>query len=156
MARVRRATAADIPALVALGHNLARESPKYQSKGYSPEKTAALGERLLAMPDHAQILVAERGGEVIGMMVIAIAERFFSDERYVTDFTLYVQPRHRGGGAFPALIWAAEAWALAHGVRDLAFGVSTEIDAERTVHAYQRMGYTLSGYTLTKTLAHGD
>jgi GNAT superfamily N-acetyltransferase len=156
VARIRRATAADFPALVALGHDLARESPKYQTKGYSPEKTAALGERLLAMPEHAQILVAESGGEAVGMMVIAIAERFFSDECYVTDFTLYVKPEHRGGLAFARLVQAAEAWARERGIRDACFGVSTEIDAERTVCAYQRMGYRLTGYTLTKTLAHGD
>jgi GNAT superfamily N-acetyltransferase len=155
---IRVATPADAPAMIDMGRALALESPKYRDMTFDEAKLMALGERInsVLMSDLACSFVAERAGQVIGMMVVGMAERFFGGDLYVTDLTLYVKPEHRGGLAFARLVQAAEAWARERGVRDACFGVSTEVHAERTVHAYQRMGYRLTGYTLTKTLAHGD
>lgn len=153
---IRFATLADIPAIVEMARELARESPKYSQHGFNADKTRALAERLTTAPAGACMLVAERAGQVIGMMALAVVERFISDGAFVTDVTLFIRPEHRGGFAFARLVDAAEKWARDQGVQDVCFGVSTQVHAERTVCAYQRKGYTLSGYTLTKTLAHGD
>lgn len=154
---IRQAIRADAQVMIEMGRALAMESPKYREMAFDEAKLMALGERINSamMADNACSFVAERSGEVVGMMIVALAERFFGGDLYVTDITLYVKPEHRGGMAFARLVIAAETWARERGIRDAAFGVSTEIDAQRTVHAYQRLGYTLSGYTLTKTL-HGD
>lgn len=154
MAKVRRATPADVPAMIEMGRALALESPKYRDMDFDAGKLAALGEQLFAAmaADHTCLLVAERASQVVGMMVVVTVERWFGGDRFVSDLTLYVRPEHRGGFAFVRLVMAAEAWATERGVRDAAFGVSTEIHAKRTVRAYRRLGYTLSGYTLTKTL----
>lgn len=158
MAKVRRAGAADVPAMIAMGRALAAESPKYRRMGFDEAKLEALGQRLegTLLAENGCMLVAEHAGEVVGMMVLVLAERWFSGDLYMTDLTLYVKPEHRGGFAFARLVQAGEAWARRRGVADVCLGVSTEIDAERTVCAYQRLGYRLTGYTLTKTLAHGD
>lgn len=155
---IRRATTADAQAMIDMGRALALESPKYRGMEFDEAKLMAFGERINSalMSRLACSFIAERAGKAVGMMVVAMAERFFGGDLYVTDVTLYVKPEHRGGLAFARLVQAAETWARDRGVRDACFGVSTEVDAERTVHAYQRMGYRLTGYTLTKTLANGD
>jgi GNAT superfamily N-acetyltransferase len=158
VAEIRRATGSDVEAMIAMGRALHDESPRYRGMAYSPDKLRRLARRLAGtlLAEDAAMFVAFEGDEVIGMAVPVIAERFFSDERYVTDLTLYVKPEHRGGRVFFRLVRAVEDWARGQGVMDLALGVSTAIHPEATVHAYQRLGYTLDGYTLTKTLNHGD
>lgn len=156
---IRRATRADAPVIFSMGQALAQESPKYRDMVLDEAKMMALGDRLQGtlLSELACVFIAEKAGEPIGMMVGVMAERWFSNERYVSDLTLYVKPEHRGGLAFVRLVQAVERWAREQGVPYAAFGVSTEIHPEQTVRAYERLGYTLSGYTLTKKLAdHGD
>jgi GNAT superfamily N-acetyltransferase len=156
MTTVRRATDDDLEALIAMGEALHAESPRYQGMGFSAPKLRRLYEQLKGtiLAEGGCVFVAEEGGEVVGMTVGITAERWFSDERYVTDLTLYVKPEHRNGRAFPRLVRALEAWAVEQGIADLALGVSTEIHPERTVRAYEHMGYRLAGYTMVKR--HGN
>ncbi|MDM0072079.1 GNAT family N-acetyltransferase [Variovorax sp. J31P207] len=154
MASVRRATEADLDAMIAMGQALHDESPRYAGMAFSPDKLrrlwAQLQGTLLAESDRGCVFVAEEGGEVVGMTVGIAAERWFSEERYLTDLTLYVQPAHRGGTAFRRLVGVLERWAAEQGLDQLALGVSTEIHPERTVRAYERLGYRLAGYTMVK------
>lgn len=156
MAEIRRATPADTEALIAMGAALHAESPRYRDMAFKPEKLRQLAERLAdpAAADLSAVFVAESAGEPVGMFVAVMAERWFCDELYVTDLTVYVKPEHRGGSSFFRLVRAVEQWAAERGVTDIAVGVSTEVHAERTVRAYERLGYTLSGYTVTKALNH--
>lgn len=152
MTTVRRATVEDVPSLIAMGQALHDESPHYGSTGFSPAKLErqfhALQGSLLSEP--GAVFVAEEGGEVAGMAVCFAAERWFSNDVYVTDLTVYVRPEHRGGRAFPRLVQAIEAWAAGQGIKEIILGVSTEIDAERTVRWYELHGYQLSGYAMVK------
>lgn len=152
---IRRAIKTDAPAIMAMGRALAMESPRYQNMKFDEAKLMALFDRMLGtlLSEDACIFVSEISGEVVGMMVGFISTRFFSDEQFVTDLTLYVKPEHRGGTSFARLVKAVENWAASHGIYDLVFGVSTQIHPEKTVRAYERMGYTLAGYTMVK---HGD
>lgn len=155
---IRKATREDAGEIIAMGRALALESPKYRDMHWDEAKLMDLGERINSVlaADQACSFVAQQRGEMAGTMIIVVAERFFGGDLYVTDVTLYIKPEHRGGFVFARLVQAAEKWARERGVRDAAFGVSTEIDAPRTVRAYERMGYTVTGYTLTKTLAEHD
>jgi GNAT superfamily N-acetyltransferase len=159
VAKIRRATTADLPALIAMGRALHAESPRYQGMPLDEGELRRLWDRLAGtlLADDACVLVAEIDGAPAGVMIGVLAKRWFSQERYATDLTLYVKPQYRGSRAFLRLVQAFQAWAAGQGIEHLAVGVSTEIHAEQTVHAYERLGYTLSGYTLTKKLdAHGD
>lgn len=157
MATVRRATDADLEAMVAMGQALHDESPRYQGMAFSPEKLRRLWQMLqgtLLTGEPGCVFIAEQDGQVIGLTVGLIAERWFCDERYLTDLTMYVKPEHRGGSAFARMVRALEAWAVEQGIDWMALGVSTEIHAERTVRAYERMGYRLAGYTMVKQNGH--
>lgn len=151
---VRRATAADLPAFIEMGRALHDESPRYAGMHYDEDKvreTAAMLEGTL-LAETGCMFLATLGGRPIGMTVGIISERFFSRDRFVSDLTMYIRPEHRGGRAFLLLMRALETWTRAQGIDDIAMGVSTEIHAESTVHTYRRLGYTLTGYTMTKKL----
>lgn len=154
MAEIRHATAADFSALIEMGRALHDESPRYRGMAYDEGKVRRLAERLAALDGVALMLVAESKGEMVGMFIAIIAERWFSDDKYITDLTVYVRPEHRGTTAFYRLVKAFEAWADEHGVQDIAIGVSTEIHTDRTVHAYRHLGYKLAGYTMVKQYGH--
>lgn len=152
MATVRAATAADLPALIEMGQALHDESARYQGMAFNPDKLRRLFARLQGtlLTKPGCVFVAEAQGYITGMAVGIIAERWFSDEVYLTDLTMYVRPEHRGGRAFQRLVQALEQWAKQQGIEEGALGVSTEIHAERTVRAYEHMGYRLAGYTMVK------
>lgn len=153
---IRPATVDDLDSLIEMGRALHDESPRYQGMAFSAQKLRALFERLQGsvLTPLGCVFVAERDGAVVGMTVGLIVDRWFSDERFLTDLTLYVKPEHRNGTTFMRLVRALEGWARDEGITDLAFGVSTEIHAQRTVEAYEAMGYRLAGYTMVKRNGH--
>lgn len=150
MAKVRAATPDDVDAMVSMGRALHAESPRYRDKAFSEEKLRALASLITEPADNQLFMVAEVGGIVAGMMVCVLSERWFSYEKFATDLTLYVKPEFRGTSAFPRLVGVFEQWAKAQGVHDFTLGVSTEIHPGKTVGAFERMGYTLAGYTMVK------
>lgn len=155
MAEIRRAGEADLDALVALGQAMHAESPRYRDHSFSPEKVRALAVTLMAQPERAAVLVAEVDGEVVGVFTAFACARWFGDDVMVSDLAVYVVPEHRGSSLFFRLVKAAERWAASVGARDLEIGVSTGVQQDVTVRAYQRMGYTLSPTRiLTKTTDH--
>lgn len=159
MAKVRRAGSADIEPMIEMGRALHQESPRYRTMRYDPDKLRRVAARLQGtlLAEDGVMLVAEAGGQVVGMLVGILAERWFGPDRYATDLTVYVRPEHRGGTAFVRLVAAFEAWAREQGVDEVDIGISTDIHAERTVHAYERLGYRLSPTRIvTKTLNHGN
>ncbi|KPU94699.1 hypothetical protein APR50_10475 [Variovorax paradoxus] len=158
--RVREATEADLAVMIEMGRALHAESPRYSGMAFSPRKLTEVFHQLhgtLLVPAGCAF-VAESEGYIVGMTVGTIASRWFSEERYLTDLTLYVRPEVRasllGGRAFRALVMALEQWGAEQGVSGPVLGVSTEIHAEQTVRAYERMGYRLAGYTMVKNDGH--
>ena len=154
--QIRRATLQDLPQMIEMGRALHAESPRYQGMGFSPRKLAECYEQLKGtlLTPAGCAFVADAGGYIAGMTVGIIASRWFSEERYLTDLTMYVRPEVRsslaGGRAFRGLVLALEGWAKEHDIAGPVLGVSTEIHAEQTVRAYERMGYRLAGYTMVK------
>lgn len=156
MAEVRRATAADLDVLVKMAAALHAESPTYSAEPFEPQVLRRwliqrMGSSTLMIDDSA-VFVAVRAGEVVGVLVGIVCDRWFNSLRFAAELTLYVRPEHRGGAAFPRLVYAFERWAAARGASKATLGVSTGIHAERTVHAYDHLGYTLDGHNATKTL----
>lgn len=154
VADVRRATAQDLDVLVQMAQAMHQESPRYREMRFDAAKLHALVTNL-HHAESAALFVAQEDGHPIGLAGVVATERWFGPDRYVTDLGLYVSPVHRGGGAFPLLVLAVEAWAREQGVQQIDLGVSTGVQAERTVRAYERMGYTVADTrVVTKKLDH--
>lgn len=144
MVNVRRATSADIEALYTLGAACVKESPRYRDKGWDEAKVRQLIENSTRGDAHGWF-VAEDAEGIIGMALSFVVEYFFSRERYVSDFVVYVEASHRGSSAAPRLIAALEEWAFSAGIRarEVLLGISTGINQEAAGCVYKKLGYTM-------------
>ena len=83
-----------------------------------------------------RVLVAERGGEVVGMIELSlrsIADGCVSSPvPYVEGWFVASHTRRQGVGA--ALVRAAEAWARAHGYSEIASDVLLENQVSENAH----------------------
>lgn len=149
---VRQAIEADIPALVALGHAMHAESPRFAHLRFNPAKVAAMLARTIP---GGGALVAERDGIIIGTMVGYAVALWFSDDVIASDFVLYLKPeeRRKGRAAF-MLVRAFEDWAVAQGAVDIAPSTSTGVDPEGTARFYEKQGYARTGISLFKKVRH--
>lgn len=155
MVDVRRATPADADALVQLVLPLHQESPQHCDEPID----VAVGRRWFAeraapgfLADDNAVFVAEADGHPVGVLVALIIQRWFSRRRVAAEMLFYVRPQNRGGFAFRKLVRAYKSWAKAQGATKATLGISTGIDVRRTVHAYQREGFTLDGHNLSTDL----
>lgn len=147
---VRTATEADVPELLEMGRAMHAESPRYRHRHYSPDKVEQFARRLVAT---GGTHVAEIDGRIVGMFAGFVVEDWFGNDRVASDFVVYVRPEHRGSSAFVRLVKAFEKWAAGQGAVEIAPGVSTEVDPDKTVALYERLGYrALGARVLTKRL----
>ena len=113
--RIRAAEAADLPVLV----RLLRELFTIEADFTADEARQRIGLTLLLSDHRAGVLVAERGGEVIGMvtaqLVISTAEGGLS--ALVED--MVVEAGARGGGVGRSLLATIEGWAVERGATRL-------------------------------------
>jgi GNAT superfamily N-acetyltransferase len=150
--QLRRATPADIPALVAMGGRMHAESPRYSRYPYQPERIRRAVGLMLASPA-CFVLIAERDGAPAGFFGGMLSEHPFSGHFYAGDAAVYVTPECRGMSILPRMLRAFERWADDVGAEEVTLGVSTEVQTERTARLYSRLGYRLSGGILAKELA---
>jgi GNAT superfamily N-acetyltransferase len=134
--RIRSATPADLPALVALVGELFAIEADFRPDPARQRIGLAL---LLADRERSAVLVAERSGQVIGMvtaqLVISTAEGALS--ALVED--MIVDARHRGEGAGRALLGAIEAWA--HGRGAMRLQLLADRDNAPALAFYERLGW---------------
>ncbi|HXQ68820.1 MAG TPA: N-acetyltransferase [Alphaproteobacteria bacterium] len=127
-AAIRRATVADIPALVAL------ENRTFSGDWLSPRSF-----RHLILYGHAATLVEEWQGEVRGYAVVFF--RQLSPTARLYSFA--IAPEHRGQGLAAALLAAAERAAREHGCSTMRLEVRK--DNPRAQAIYRKAGYRTFG-----------
>lgn len=153
MTTVRYATEFDTSALVRLGRAMHDESPRFRARQFDEVKALAVSRNVISSPSGCAI-VAEKEGEIIGMVGAFVFEHFFGQDKIVSDYVVYVSPGHRGGTLMVRMVKLLEAWAREVGAVELSLGVSTEVEAERTVRLYEQMGYRQSGFSVLKDINH--
>lgn len=149
MIKVREMQAADVDALVDMAQAMHAESPRYRDATFCEAKTRHLMEYLATGPEGGGF-VALADGAITGMIGGMATEYLFSTDKFVCDAGLYVVPERRGSSAAVRLIKAFESWAWAQGVREITLGISTGVQAGRTVCVYQKMGFRMASYGLVK------
>jgi ribosomal protein S18 acetylase RimI-like enzyme len=118
--KVRKATAQDVPALVALFQELERMQRDWRvftpRPGFYDEVAIKYRESLDA--DDRLLVVAEEDGEVVGMAYgeTRVPSRF-SDERSLEISGVMVRAGHRGRGVGRAMAGETARFAEEHGVR---------------------------------------
>ncbi|WKB53021.1 GNAT family N-acetyltransferase [Eleftheria terrae] len=136
---IRQATPEDLPRLVELGRLMVEESPEFRVMPYRPEKVQAMLSTLIESP-RGFVVVGERQGTVVGGMVAAASEQWFSDALCAFDLCMFVDPAHRGTLLPAQLLMAYRSWAKRLGVARATAGISTGVHVEQTEQLYRRMG----------------
>lgn len=145
---IRPATDQDIPRLVELAFMMHRESPNYRDIPFDAEK---FDETLrLLIGGAGVVFVAEKDGVVVGAVGGAVAEFFFSRERYASDIGLFVDPAHRHGILAMKLVIAFKRWAEYIGVKEVRMGITTGIHVEDTARLYMAAGMDYLGPVLSR------
>jgi GNAT superfamily N-acetyltransferase len=133
---IRTATAADVEALVHLLDALFSIEADFHQDAARQRRGLSL---LLAEPERAAVLVADRGGVVIGMataqLVISTAEGGFS--ALVED--VVVEGDERGRGVGRLLLDALESWARGRGAARLQLLADRENGP--ALRFYERLGW---------------
>lgn len=141
MAKVRAATAADMPAIVSLGEVMHAEG-RYRAVSFDRGRVA---ETLAFAMREGIVIVAESGGEVVGGVALLLVPYWFSTERMATDLALFVAPGARGGAAAVKLVSTATDAAIRAGAREVVFSSSVGIDPERFGQFMTHLGFVQQG-----------
>lgn len=134
---------ADVAAMVALGRELHAES-WFRTLPLDDVRMVEIGRRSLTKGNPG-LIMAERGGELVGMAVVMLGEYFFSPARTATVQLLYVAPKARGGPAAIKLLRAMRRWAATNGAHDLHLNVTTGIETARTDRFLRKIGFRQTG-----------
>ncbi len=146
---IRMADTDDLPSLVRLGREMHQEAPTFNMLDFDEHKLVALFNSP-GMVEHGACFIAEDNGEAIGMFCGVVVPHFFGHSLMANDLCLFITKSRRGGTAAYRLIKAFESWALAHGAAALRFGISTNVEPDRTLKLYEKLGYKLEGYQVNK------
>ena len=154
---VRRAPPADLPILGRLGAHLMRvhydfDRRRFVAPSGNPEAGYAhfLGTQVEA--EDATVLVAERGGAVVGYVYAGIEPFSWKELREVAGFVhdIVVDEAERRTGVATALMEAAIAWVREQGVRSVMLW--TAAPNEGAQRLFDRLGFRRTMIEMTKDL----
>lgn len=143
---IRQALESDIPALVELGRVMNAETT-YKHVEYSPERVA---KTCLLMISNGFLMVAEKDGEVVGVMMGDVHVPWYTTERMGFDMCLYIYPEHRNGLFALRLIKKFEEWCIAMGASQIRPGIGTGNPA--VTRLYEKLGFKSVGTLLLKDI----
>lgn len=152
---IRKADTDDIPSLIRLGREMHEEAPTFNMLDFDDQKVVALFNSA-PMVDGGACFIAEDNGEAIGMFCGIVVPHYFGHMLMANDLCLFVSKPKRGGTAAYRLVKTFENWAIAKGAVSLRFGISTNIEPERTLKLYEKLGYRLEGYQVNKYYSKGE
>lgn len=120
---IRLAESEDLSAILRLGEQFRAASP-YRDVLVQNDEHAQIILRKLIRGEGGAMWVADRAGEVVGMIGMILFPHYFSGELMASELLFYVDPMSRGMGL--KLLRAAEAWAVACGARSISMIAPTE------------------------------
>lgn len=148
---IREYELTDVESLVKLGKQMHSEGA-YSFLPYSKQKCRDLGKKI-KLVDSANIWVAEKDGEIIGMYIAVVTEYFFNFEKIAQDYLLYIKPEHRKELKIPIrLIKKAEVWAKEQGAVEFCPGSSMNISNGKLEKLYNFMKFKTVGHLFKKRL----
>lgn len=138
---IRDAHPDDLPALVEMGAAFHAESP--WAKSLAPYDGQSFAGTCRLLGERGGLLVAEEGGEVVGMIGASVVPLYFNAGiPVVQEVFWYALPEHRRGLGM-ALLAALENKALAAGARALITAAMQSLRGEAVSAVLGRAGYPL-------------
>jgi GNAT superfamily N-acetyltransferase len=144
--KVRRADLGDVGGLVELGRLMCEESPVFSK--YTPDwkkQYKTFGEMVLH-PGYL-VLVAD---DMSAMLIAHASEMLWFTDKIVVEDLFFVKREFRGTSRAVKLLMELTAWAKEQGAVEIQIGISTEVNVERTIGFYEKMGFRVSGAMMKK------
>jgi GNAT superfamily N-acetyltransferase len=155
---IRRATAADAPAIAALAVALTEEISTVCGFRQFDLDVAATGTLCRALLDEGRylVLLAERDGGLAGFAGLSEGRALYAGGAIGTLEELYVAPDCRSAGVGAALLNAVHALAGESGWRRLEVCTPPLPPFERSLAFYERHGYAITGGRKLRKLVGAD
>ena len=148
---IRRATPADLPALVSMGGRFFSASGMAAVTSYDPESIARTFQQLMGS-EQGLLLVADDGG-IVGMAGALVYPHYFNQHDLVAqELFWWVDESARKGGAGSGLLQGIEEWAAAMGARSVMMLSLSALDPERVNRMYEKAGYRPAEQSFIKRL----
>ena len=137
--RIRRATATDLPELLAFEQGVVEAERPCNSKIKAGEVHYYDLAKLIG-DEESRILVAESAGELTatGHATLKESSYYFKHERHAYLGLMYVKPAFRGQGIIQEIIEELLTWARSQGIAD--FFLDVYVENQRAVQAYEKFG----------------
>jgi len=143
---IRNAIESDIPKLVEMGKKFNADTT-YKHVVYSPERVAETCKLMMAS---GFIVVAEKEGEVVGVMMGDVYTPWYTTDSMGIDLCLYIYPEHRNGITAMRMIKKFEQWCVGMGATQIRPGIGTgDLSVARL---YKALGYQSVGEWFLKDI----
>jgi hypothetical protein len=144
---IRRYVAADIPAILALGHQMVEQTRQGQDSRFKPialndeklYKILSVNERNIRFFLN---LVHDKDEKLVGLLCGEVQEYYFSSECLAADHMLYFDPEFCSLAAIKDLINSYVAWAKNRNVREVLLRSSTGFKQEKFGMLLKRLGFS--------------
>ena len=140
---IRTAIPADAPALCELLHRMWAETDYRELPWDGAKAQATLA--LWIRHDDVLMLVAERGGKLVGIFGGHIDDWFFSPATTAADIVVYVAPEARASTACAQLVDAFKDWALERNASEIVIATTSGYEHERFGRFLERKGFKPGG-----------
>lgn len=147
MANLRRATADDMDALVALAYAMHDESPRFRLYRFIPDRIRYSLTTVMGLK-HGFVQVAEIDGVIVGAFAGLAAPHFACDVLQAQDVGLFVSPEYRGSSIAMRLVKSFLEWAKSIDAEP-TIGINTGVAPERTAQLLAALGAKQSGTNWT-------
>ncbi len=149
--RIRDATPADLPFIVAANTALAAET---EGQALEPAVLQAGVQAVLADPRLGRYYLAERDGQVLGQLMTTFEWSDWRNGLFLWIQSVYVMPEHRGDGVFKALF---EHLAGVARQDPRVCGIRLYVDRgnQKAQSVYGRLGMHRSNYGVMETVYRG-
>lgn len=143
MIEVREARLSDLGPVLHLCERMHSET-KYSRFLLDLVKTAGFVRRLMEAPD-GYVGIAVDGDRVVGVMLAAVHEMWFSPARQVSEIMFYVVPASRSGALVRRMVKGLEEWSSVQGASRVGIGISSGVDVDRKDRLMGHLGFESAG-----------
>tara|TARA_B100000212_G_scaffold58795_2_gene39553 strand:+ start:10114 stop:10569 length:456 start_codon:yes stop_codon:yes gene_type:complete len=147
--KIRKMTEEDVPTIISYGQQMHEES-YFKHFNFSEKKLWQLWELIKTQPIYCALVAENVDGKLVGFYVGVIHEHWFGTDKISCDLALYVIKEFRGSSAALRLLKAYEQWANMAGAAEIHIGTSTDINTNKNLSLFQKMGYEIGGTFLRK------
>jgi hypothetical protein len=157
--KLRQGKQSDILNMVIMGR-IAHAESRFSQFPYDEEKMTKKLEALINWQDsrgsHLCLLAENSDGRVIGCLLGAMEEYFFTRTYSASSLLLWVNPEYRGSAAALRLVQAFRKWGAKQGAMEVCIPIASGVNIARTDRFLRRLGFSQTGGNYSALVAEGQ